>query len=90
MKKAYKIIRNKTFTEDEDSLFKKIEEINTHWGTVYSRDLAEFTKEEIIEMCPKDVVDICMLDGMTTTGLLSPPIIELELQKHTLDPHIII
>ena len=45
---AYKIITNKAFTEDEDSPFKKIEphkKFNTQWGTIYSRNLAEFTKE---------------------------------------------
>ena len=78
MKKAYKIIRNKTFTEDEDSLFKKIEEINTHWGTVYSRDLAEFTKEEIIEMCPKNVLDNFTSRRDDDNRLMGPPIIELE------------
>ena len=61
--KAYKIIKNKAFIEGEDSLFEKIEphkKFNTQWKTVYSRDLAEFTKEETMAMCPKDVLDICI------------------------------
>ena len=28
------------------------------WGTVYISDLLEFTKEEIMKMYPKDVVNI--------------------------------
>ena len=54
--KVYKIITNKAFTEDEESPFKKMEphkKFNTQWGTVYSIDLAEFTKEEIFEMWPR-------------------------------------
>ena len=36
-----------------DSPFKKVKphKFNTQWGTVYSKDLAEFAKEEIMAMC---------------------------------------
>ena len=47
----YKI--DSTFTEDEDSPFKKIEphkRFNTQWGAIYNRDLVEFRKEEILEI----------------------------------------
>ena len=49
--KAYKIITNKAFTADEDIPFGKIEshkKFNTQWGTVYRRDLVEFTKDAIM------------------------------------------
>ena len=59
-------------------------------GAVYSRDLAEFTKEEIMEMCPKDVMDISMPRRDDENRLMGPPIIELEIEKDILDPHKII
>ena len=62
----------------------------TQLGTVYSRDLAEFTKEEIMAMCPKVVVEIPVPrrdDGDRPMELL---IIKLEFEKDTLDPHITI
>ena len=55
---------------------------------MYRRDQAEFTKEEIMEMCPKDVIDIYMPRRDDDNRLLGPPIIKLELE--TLDPHITI
>ena len=51
----YKILIDRAFTENEDSLFKNIElhkKFNTQCCTIYNKDLAEFRKEE---MCPKDV-----------------------------------
>ena len=50
----------------------------------------EFTKEEILEMCPKDVRNIRMLRRDDENRLMGPPKIELEFEKDTLDPHIII
>ena len=41
-------------------------------------------------MCPKDVVDICVPRRDDHNRLKGPPIIELELNKETLDLHIII
>ena len=41
-------------------------------------------------MCPKDVTDICMPRRDYGNRLMEAPIIELEFEKHTLDPHIII
>ena len=55
---------------------------------MYSRDLAEFTKEEIMEMCSKDVVDICMPRRDDDNWLLGQPIIELEFEKDILEPPI--
>ena len=52
---------DKAVVEDEDSPFHKIElhrKFNTQWGTVNSRDLVEFTREEILEMCSEDVIDM--------------------------------
>ena len=63
---------------------------NTQWETVYSRDILEFTKEKIMEMCPKDVVDICMPKRDDDNRLMGPPIIKFEFEKNTLCPHIII
>ena len=71
----YKII-NRAFTEDEDSLLKKIEhhkKFNSQWGTIYNRDLVEFTKEDILEMCPKDVTDIRMPRRDDDNRLVKPP-----------------
>ena len=45
---------------------------------MYSRDLVEFTKEEIMKMCPRDVVDIHMPRRNNDNRLMGPPIIELE------------
>ena len=90
---AYKIITNKAFTEDKDSLFEKIEphkNFNTKWGTVYNRDLAEFMREEIMEMYPKDVLDIYIPRRDDGNRLMGPSIIELEFEKDILDPNIII
>ena len=84
----YKILIDKAFTEDEDSPFKKIEphkNFITQWGTIYNRELVEFTKEEILYMCPKDVMDICMLRRDNENRLMGPSIIELEFEKDTLD-----
>ena len=67
-----------------------IRSFNTQWGTVYSRDLAEFMKEEIMAICPKDVVNIRVLRRDDSYKILGPPIIKLEFEKDTLDPHIII
>ena len=57
---------------------------------MYSRDLAKFTKEEIMEMCPKDVVDIHMPRRDDSNRLMVPPIMKLEFEKNTLNSHIII
>ena len=90
---VFKIIINKAFTDDEVSPFEKIEpykKFNTQWETVYSRDLAEFIKEEKIEMCPKNIVDIRVPRRDHDSRLIGPPIIELEFEKDTLYPSIII
>ena len=63
---------------------------NTHWGTLYSRDLAEFTKEKIMAMCPKNVVDIRVPRRNDWDRLMELPIIELEFEYDILNPHIII
>ena len=47
-------------------------------------------KGEILEMCPKDVMDICMSRRDDDNRLVGPPIIELVFEKNILDPHIII
>ena len=89
----YKVTTNKEFTEEEDSPFERMKShknFNTQWGTVYSRDLAEFMKEEIMAICPKDVVNIRVLRRDDSYKILGPPIIKLEFEKDTLDPHIII
>ena len=57
---------------------------------MYGRDLVEFTKEDILEMRPKDVTDICMPRRDDKNRLMGLPIIELECEKDNLDPHIII
>ena len=88
---VYKIITI-TFTDDEDSPFEKIEphKFNTQWGSVYSRELAEFTKEKKMGLCPKDIVDIHVTRKDDENRLMNPPIIEIKLEKDTLDSHIII
>ena len=86
-------LMDKVFVEDEDSPFQKVEphrKFNIQWGTVYSRDLAEFTREEILEMCPEDVIDIHVPRRDDNSRLTEPPIIELEFDRDTLDPHIVI
>ena len=55
----------------------------TQWGKIYNRDLEEFTKEEILEMCHKDATDICMPRRDNDNR---PPIIELEFEKDILHP----
>ena len=58
---------------------------------MYSRDLEKFSKEEIIEMCSKDVVNIRSIPRRNDDKrLLGPPIIELEFEKDILNPNIII
>ena len=52
--------------------------------------MIEFLREEIMALCPRDVVDIGMPRGVNKNRLMGPPIIELEFQKDTLYPHIII
>ena len=47
-------------------------------------------KEEILEMCPKDITNIRMPRRDDDNMLMGPPIIELEFEKDTLDLHIII
>ena len=44
-------------------------------------------KEEVMVMCPKDMVDICMPRMHDGDRLLGPPIIKLEFEKDTLDLH---
>ena len=83
---TYKILIDGAFTEDKDSLLKKMEphkEFNNQWHTIYNRDLLEFTKNQILEMRPKEM-DIHMLtrDNENRTGL--------EFEKDIMDPHIII
>ena len=54
---------------------------------MYSRGLAEFVKKEIMEICPKDVVDIRIPrkdDDNKVIGLL---IIELKFEKKVMEPH---
>ena len=63
---------------------------NTQWGTIYSRDLVEFTKEEILEMCPKDVTDIPIPRRDNNNSFMRPLIIELVFEKDILEAHIII
>ena len=41
---------------------------------MYSRDLIKFPKEEIMEMCPKDVVDILIPRNDDDNRLMGPPI----------------
>ena len=82
---VYKILTNKEFTNKTDSPFEKLEpqrKFNTSCGTIYSRNLAEFTKEEIMAMCPKDMVD--------GDRIMGPQIIKREFEKDTLNSHIII
>ena len=70
----YKILIDRAFTEDEESPL-KIEphkKFNTQWGTIYNRYLLEFTKEEILEMCPKDVTNICMPSRDNDNKLMGP------------------
>ena len=89
----YKILIDKAVTEDEDSPFKIIEpqkKFSPQWVTIYNRDLVEFTKEEILEMCPENVTDIRMPSRDDENRLMEPPIIELEFEKDILDSHIII
>ena len=88
-----KIITNKMFTENEDGPFEKKEphkKFNTQYRLVYSRDLAEFTKEEIMEMCPNDIVDIRVPRRDGDNRFVGLSIIKLEFEKDTLNPHIII
>ena len=50
-KEMYKILIDRAVTEDEESPFKKIKphkKFNPQWGTIYSRALVEFMKEEIL------------------------------------------
>ena len=57
-------------------------------GALYSKNLAEFIKEQIMEMCPKDVVIICVPRRDDDNRIMGPPIIELEFEKNTMEPHI--
>ena len=58
---------------------------------MYSRGLLEFTKENIMEMCPKNVVDTRVPKRDDDNRLVGPPIIiELEFKEDTLNSHIII
>ena len=57
---------------------------------MYNRDLAEFMREEIMEMYPKDVLDIYIPRRDDGNRLMGPSIIELEFEKDILDPNIII
>ena len=44
-----KVLTNKELTDKTGNPFEKVEphkKFNTQWGTVYSRDLAEFIKDE--------------------------------------------
>ena len=69
-----KIYLRQQLVEDENSPFQKIEphrKFNTQWGTVYSRDL--FTREEILEMCPEDIIDIHVLKRNDNSRLTGPP-----------------
>ena len=59
-------------------------------GDSYSKDLAEFTKDEIIEMCPKNILDNHTSRRDDDNRLMGPQIIELEFEKDILDPDIII
>ena len=86
---VYKILTTKELRMETNSLFKKVEphkKFNTEWGIVYGRDLAEFAKEELMAMCPKDVVDICVLRRDDGDMLMDPPIIKLELKKKHFGP----
>ena len=47
-------------------------------------------KEEIMEICHKDVVDIRVRWRVDDNRLMGPPFFELEFEKDNLDPHIII
>ena len=56
---------------------------------MHSRNLAELTKEEKMEMFPKNVVDIRML-SKDDDKLMGLPIMALEFEKDILKSHIII
>ena len=76
----YKLLTNKEFTDETDSPFEKVEphkKFNTQWRTIYSRNLADFTKGELMAMCPKDVMDIRVPRKDDDNRLLGPTIIEL-------------
>ena len=52
--------------------------------------MAEFTRNEIMSMCPKDLVEIRVPKRDDGDKLMGPPIIELKFEKDILDRHIII
>ena len=54
------------------------------------KGFVKFTKEEIMKMCSKYVVDINMPRRDDEKKLMGSPIINLEFEKDTLDLHIII
>ena len=54
---------------------------------MYSRDLAEFTKEKRMEMCPKDVVDIGMHRRDDGKNLMGLKIIGLKFETDIIEPH---
>ena len=58
-------------------------------GDRKSRDLAEFTRDEILEMYPEDVIGIYVPRRDDKSRLTGPLIIELEFDRDTLDPHIV-
>ena len=89
----YKILIDGAFTVHENTPFKKIElhkKFNTQWRSIYNRDLVEFTKQEILEICPKDITDISMPKRDIENRLMGLSIIKQEFKKDILDPHIII
>ena len=50
-------------TENETSPFERIEphkKFNEYWWTIRSRDLSEYTKEEVEAMCPEWVTQVIM------------------------------
>ena len=66
-----------------------LKKFNTQWHTVYNRDLVEFIKEEILEIC-SNITNICMPRRVNENRLMGPPITELEFENDNLNPHVII
>ena len=80
-------------TKIETSPFKRIEphkKINEYWWMVMSRDLAEYTNEEVEAMCPEWVIQAIMARKDKKGKSLGKPIIKLPTEREVEDTHIAI
>ena len=86
-----RVLQSEGLTNSDTCPFSRIEahkKFNTNWWTIRSRDLAEYTKEEIEARSPEWVLQVVMPRRNREGKIEGQPIIELQTDREIEDTHI--